>query len=219
MIDTSRQSGIIPDDLVRALRVVIVGAGAIGSHTAETLCKMGVNKFRIYDDDDVESHNIANQGFYLGDIGKPKVQALADRLGQGTGAEFFTHNEKLTPKSDLFEEDVVISAVDSMSARKIIWDNFLISDALYYIDGRMGARFGQVFFVDKSNEDHVKAYEDSMFDDSEAFVAPCSEKSTIFCAYGLSGFICATVAKIITKDDISTLVEVDFASPFLNRTV
>lgn len=61
-------------------RVHVIGCGAIGSHVAEQLARYGLTKITLYDFDTVESHNIANQLFTQEDIGKTKVQAVADYL-------------------------------------------------------------------------------------------------------------------------------------------
>jgi len=217
MINTVRQSGIIPDEAVRAASASIIGAGAIGSHTAEALCKMGVPSMKIWDFDIVEEHNLANQGFFIQDLGKFKAPALAERLSAGTGAEVVAYNERLE-KDCQFDTEFVISAVDSMASRLVIWENYLDSPrSTYFLDGRMGARFGQVYFVDKQKPETIELYKNSLFSDEEAYTVPCTEKATIFCAYGIGSVICALVAKTLIKDDIRYVVEVDFANMFMNK--
>lgn len=58
-------------------RIHIIGCGAGGSTIAELLARYGLTQITLYDDDVVDSHNIANQMYRYGDIGKPKVEALA----------------------------------------------------------------------------------------------------------------------------------------------
>tara|TARA_B100000131_G_scaffold221323_1_gene212824 strand:- start:17752 stop:18417 length:666 start_codon:yes stop_codon:yes gene_type:complete len=219
MIDTTRQSGIIPDGLINNITVGVVGAGAIGSHTVETLTKMGVRRIKVFDDDTVESHNLANQGYFIPEIGYKKVEALAKRLSEGTGAEIIAEFARVE-EGHTFEETYVVSAVDSMSSRKAIFESFLMSpSARFFIDGRMAARFGQVFFVDKGDRETVENYEKSLFSDEEAMPLPCTEKATIFCAYGLASLICSAVAKSVICEPINfKVVEIDFTNWRLNRT-
>lgn len=61
-------------------RIHIIGCGAIGSTVAENLVRFGITKITLYDFDTVEAHNIANQMFRQTDIGKMKVDALAEYL-------------------------------------------------------------------------------------------------------------------------------------------
>lgn len=61
-------------------RIHIVGCGAVGSTVAENLVRMGLTKITLWDFDTVDAHNIANQMYRESDIGKLKVEALADQL-------------------------------------------------------------------------------------------------------------------------------------------
>ncbi len=61
-------------------RLHIIGCGAIGSTVAENLARFGLTKITLYDFDKVEAHNIANQMFTHEDIGKFKVDAVAEYL-------------------------------------------------------------------------------------------------------------------------------------------
>lgn len=61
-------------------RIHIIGCGSVGSTVAENLVRCGITKITLWDFDTVEAHNIANQMFRDADIGKPKVEALADIL-------------------------------------------------------------------------------------------------------------------------------------------
>lgn len=63
-------------------RIHIIGCGAIGSTVAENLVRFGITKITLYDFDNVEPHNIANQMFRHTDIGKAKVDALAEYLAE-----------------------------------------------------------------------------------------------------------------------------------------
>lgn len=63
--------------------VLILGAGAIGSHVAWILAAHGVGHLIVLDDDDVEESNLNRQLLYTrDDIGRPKVEALVDHLMQ-----------------------------------------------------------------------------------------------------------------------------------------
>lgn len=58
--------------------VHIIGCGSVGSTVAENLARCGVAKFALWDFDNVEPHNIANQMFTQKQIGMRKVDALKD---------------------------------------------------------------------------------------------------------------------------------------------
>lgn len=52
--------------------------GAVG--TVEDLARAGVRQFTLIDPDSVQAPNIATQGYFISDIGKPKVDCVAQRL-------------------------------------------------------------------------------------------------------------------------------------------
>lgn len=66
--------------LLQAACVGIAGAGGLGSVVAETLARAGVGRLVIADDDVVEHSNLNRQRYALGQVGSPKVQALAANL-------------------------------------------------------------------------------------------------------------------------------------------
>ena len=61
-------------------RIHIIGCGAIGSTVAENLVRFGLTRITLYDFDVVEEKNVANQMFRQIDVGKKKVEALAEML-------------------------------------------------------------------------------------------------------------------------------------------
>lgn len=78
-MDLSKSYEFMQPDKVRD-RIHVIGCGAIGSTIGELLAKGGFTRITLYDFDHVESHNIANQMFTELDIGKEKVDALAERM-------------------------------------------------------------------------------------------------------------------------------------------
>ena len=100
--------------------ITVIGAGAIGSATVLTLTKMGCSNVTVYDEDVLSEHNIPNQMALVQYVGSPKVDALAHLVES-------LSEVKIRPLSSNYRgqrlEGVVISAVDSMSARKMIWSS------------------------------------------------------------------------------------------------
>lgn len=215
-LDFTRQSGLIPGEAAERTKVVVVGAGAIGSHVTEVLCKMGIRHIQVIDYDTIEPHNLPNQGYYLQDLGRLKVEALAERLGSGTGAQVVPVNQKLEG-IERFDCDILISAVDSMAVRRLIFDSFICSTRCsMFIDTRMGARFGKVLLVRKDDES-MSRYESTLHSDDEGYQEPCTQKSTIFCAYGLSSVVGAVVAKYLMGEELVKSADVDFSNMFMDR--
>lgn len=78
-MDLSKSYDFFKPEMLPA-RIHIIGCGAIGSTVAENLVRFGITQITLYDFDIVEPHNIANQMFCQTDIGKPKIEALAEYL-------------------------------------------------------------------------------------------------------------------------------------------
>ena len=54
----------------------IIGCGAVGSTIAENLARLGIKELNLWDFDDVEEHNIANQMFFQHQVNKPNTEAV-----------------------------------------------------------------------------------------------------------------------------------------------
>lgn len=68
------------DPINISANIHIVGVGAIGSHVAEQLARMGIQQLTLWDFDVVNAHNIPNQLYSHTDIGMLKVDALEKHL-------------------------------------------------------------------------------------------------------------------------------------------
>ncbi|MDD0972374.1 tRNA cyclic N6-threonylcarbamoyladenosine(37) synthase TcdA [Pseudomonas fontis] len=66
---------------LRAAHVAIVGIGGVGSWAAEAIARSGVGEISLFDLDDVCVSNTNRQSHALeGNVGRPKVEVMAERL-------------------------------------------------------------------------------------------------------------------------------------------
>jgi len=107
----SRISRNIDFSRMLSVRLIVVGTGA--SHRLiEDLGRMGIKRFTLIDPDRVEEKNLAAQGFVHGDIGRPKVEALADRLRE---VEFEQGNPDMSPLTiETFHSDFTTLAAEEI---------------------------------------------------------------------------------------------------------
>jgi len=113
--------------LARA-RVLLVGAGGLGSPAAFYLAAAGVGTLRLIDDDVVERSNLQRQILHTdAAIGQPKVASAAARLAAlNPGIQMEPIRERLTPANVervLDGVDVVLDGADNFPVR------YLLSDA------------------------------------------------------------------------------------------
>lgn len=108
-------------------RVLIVGAGGLGSPAAMYLAAAGVGNIGIVDDDNVDLTNLQRQIIHTNqNIGKPKVLSAKERMnGINPDVKVETYGMKLDEtnvKSIFSEYDFVIDATDNFEAKFLIND-------------------------------------------------------------------------------------------------
>ena len=136
---------------LRKASVCIVGLGGLGSPAAFYLAAAGVGHLDLVDGDRVDLSNLQRQILYTtADVGRPKVEAAADRLrALNPGVALRLWPGPLTPDNAdeiLTAANVVIDATDSPAAK------FLIADRCHdhgrpYVHGGITAFTGQLMTV------------------------------------------------------------------------
>jgi molybdopterin/thiamine biosynthesis adenylyltransferase len=194
-VDHTRHIGIFNAD---GWAATLIGAGGIGSMTGIVLAKMGLSQITLYDDDNVDEVNIATQFYRFEDIGQPKVSALKTLIERFSDTLVTPSTERVTLSTnpDELRNPIIISAVDSVDARKEIWDAVQKANPLWYLDARMAAEQFHLYTVDM---DEPGWYDASLMALNEDDVPelPCTEKATIYTAAVAAGHIAATVKNII----------------------
>jgi molybdopterin/thiamine biosynthesis adenylyltransferase len=106
-----------------AARVIVCGAGALGSHLTENLVRQGVCQLTVIDDDRVEAHNIGTQVYEEGDIGVPKAEVLRARCFRATGVEIAAITKRLAEQNAaklLRDADLVCDTFDNSASRGLV---------------------------------------------------------------------------------------------------
>ena len=103
-------------------RVLIVGAGGLGTPAAQYLAGAGVGSIRLVDDDHIALSNLPRQLAYTeDDLGQLKAEVLARRLRDANGEiavdAYCVRFEGDTASKLLEGVDIVLDATDSLQAR------------------------------------------------------------------------------------------------------
>ena len=77
---TQPRDGTSPMTEFAGRSVALLGCGAIGSHLAEHLVRVGVTELTLVDNAGVSTGNLARQAYDEADLTQPKPRALAHRL-------------------------------------------------------------------------------------------------------------------------------------------
>ncbi len=114
-----------PDVVARLakLRVVLGGAGALGSNLADNLVRQGLATLRVIDRDQVETHNVGTQVYWAGEVGAWKVEALKNRVFRTCGVEIETMHKELNEKTAdrfLAGSGLVIDTFDNSTSRRLV---------------------------------------------------------------------------------------------------
>lgn len=120
--------GVEGQELIRNGRVLVVGAGGLGSPVAMYLAAAGVGTIGILDGDWVELSNLQRQVLHFTpDIGRPKVESAREKLlKMNPGVNVVMHRDFLTAENAaeiIKDYDFVVDGTDNFSAK------FLINDA------------------------------------------------------------------------------------------
>jgi molybdopterin/thiamine biosynthesis adenylyltransferase/proteasome lid subunit RPN8/RPN11 len=120
-----RAFGSDGQELLRRLRVGVVGGGGTGSAVYEQLVRLGVGEILVIDDDEVSVTNLTRiHGSTIADVCRPKVEVLANSARAiGLDTTVKARRARITERA-AFEElrgcDVVFGCTDDNAGRAVL---------------------------------------------------------------------------------------------------
>jgi adenylyltransferase/sulfurtransferase len=140
---------------LKAAKVLMIGAGGLGSPLGMYLAAAGVGKLGIVDFDVVDSTNLQRQLLHgTGDVGRSKLESAKESLNDiNPNVEIITHETRLSSENALniiSEYDLVVDGTDNFPTR------YLVNDACVllgkpYVYGSIFRFDGQVTVFDSKN--------------------------------------------------------------------
>lgn len=114
----SRNTGLLESSVMNTKSALIVGCGSVGSFIALELARAGVGSFILVDSDTLEIHNICRHQLGFRDLGRYKVDAVADAIRNiNPSAKIIKFRGILqdmpTEYLDGFEDGIVIGTGDN----------------------------------------------------------------------------------------------------------
>ncbi len=145
---TLRGFGLAGQERLAASRVLVVGAGGLGSPAATYLVAAGVGTLTLVDTDVVDETNLHRQLLYsTPDIGRRKLEVAGDRLSSLNPHVNLTLREtrlnSMNAASLVDGHDIVIDATDNFPARYAINDACL-GAGIPFVYGSVARFQGQV---------------------------------------------------------------------------
>jgi adenylyltransferase/sulfurtransferase len=143
-----KEVGGIGQAKLKAARVLVVGAGGLGSPLVLYLAAAGVGAIGVVDDDVVELSNLQRQiAHTTGRIGVPKVASVAEAaVAINPGVQLETHQMRLSAgniRGLLDQYDLVCDGTDNFATRFLVADacvlarRTLISAAVLRFEGQL----------------------------------------------------------------------------------
>lgn len=220
---TSRFSSAVWFNEIQEKVVILAGVGGIGSYVGFLLARMKPKSLFIYDDDAVEFANMSGQLYSKEDVGKKKVDALADMVSRYAMYDStFAIAERFT--NDCEASDIMICGFDNMEARKTFFNKWLShvkskseDDRKHclFIDGRLAAEELQVFCIQGNDTYNITNYcENFLFSDEEADATICSYKQTTFMANMIGSIIVNLFTNFVANEVVDGLRDLPFMTSY-----
>ncbi len=192
---------------LKAAKVLVVGAGGLGSPLLLYLAAAGVGKIGIVDGDKVDYSNLHRQVLYTTeDVGKPKVQAAKERLQQlnsyikiDTFFEFLNRDNALNIIS---EYDIIADGSDNFPTRYLVNDACVICNKInvYASIFRFEGQVSVFNYVNKNGSRGVNYRDLYPVPPAPDSVPNCAESGVLGVLPGIIGSMQANeVIKIITN--------------------
>ena len=148
--------GIIGQKKILSSKVLIVGAGGLGSPVAEFLSRAGVGSIGVVDDDKVSLSNLHRQNLYnTSDIGKFKVKIAKDKTKK------INHNTKVTIykirlnnnnfKKIINDYDYIVDGSDNFTT-KFLLNDYCLKFKKVLVTGAISKFDGHVFTFNFKNK-------------------------------------------------------------------
>lgn len=175
-------------------RVLVAGAGGLGSPVAMYLAAAGVGTIGIVDADTVSLSNLQRQIMHrTADIGRLKTESATDTLTA------INPNIKIEPHQTMLDRgnadsliaryDLVIDCTDNFDSRLLINDT-CVRSGKPYIHGSVSRFTGQVFTYLPGSCDYRAIYGD----ETPEYEAPCAIDGILNTVVGVIGTLQATEA-------------------------
>jgi len=216
---------IIPDvgmtgqKRLKNAKVLVIGAGGLGSPALLYLAAAGVGTLGIAEFDEVDESNLQRQIIHgQSDIGRPKAESAKDSIAETNPlVEVIVHNERLD-NDNVFEiftgYDLIVDGTDNFATR------YLVNDAAYFL--KIPYVWGSIYRFDGQASVFWPTLENA---DGSTAEAPCYR-----CLYpeppppgmvpscaegGVLGVLCASIGSIQVNEAIKLLTGI--GEPLVGR--
>nr|WP_198428252.1 adenylyltransferase/sulfurtransferase MoeZ [Nocardia bovistercoris] len=211
---------IIPDlgvdgqKRLKNAKVLVIGAGGLGSPALLYLAAAGVGTLGIVEFDEVDASNLQRQIIHgESDIGRPKADSARDSIREiNSGITVNLHKIRLEPDNavELFADyDLIVDGTDNFATRYLVNDAAVLAGKPY-VWGSIYRFEGQVsVFWEDAPDDRGINYRDLYPEAPPPGMVPsCAEG-------GVLGVLCASIGSVMVTEAIKLLTGI--GDPLLGR--
>ncbi|MGB2951075.1 MAG: adenylyltransferase/sulfurtransferase MoeZ [Rhodococcus sp. (in: high G+C Gram-positive bacteria)] len=196
--------GTIGQRRLRSARVLVIGAGGLGSPALLYLAAAGVGTLGIVEFDEVELSNLQRQVIHgQSDVGRSKAASARDSIREiNDGVEVRLHEYRLDSANavQLFEQyDLILDGTDNFATRYLVNDAAILAGKPY-VWGSIYRFEGQVsVFWEKAPGGRGLNYRDLYPEPPPPGMVPsCAEG-------GVLGVLCASVGSVMVTEAIKLI--------------
>ncbi len=195
----------------RKTKVHLIGLGGIGSWVALLAARAGFSLSTV-DFDDIDRTNVSGQLFGTTQVGHHKVDAVISMVEFYTGQYISGSYEKFEPDSSIINKGFVIAALDSMKARKDLFNAYrskIERGVITLIDGRLLAEQYEIFVI-RTKEEADRYEKEFLYTDEEVPDVACTAKQTSHYAAAIA----ADIVRFMTNSLLVSYEQIPAFVPF-----
>ncbi|GEE03954.1 adenylyltransferase/sulfurtransferase MoeZ [Gordonia spumicola] len=196
--------GVTGQRRLKNARVLVLGAGGLGSPTLLYLAAAGVGTIGIIDFDTVDESNLQRQVIHgVADLGRPKTHSARDSIAAiNPHVDVVVHDERLEPEGavDLFGRyDVIVDGADNFATRYLCNDAAVLAGkpvvwgSIYRFDGQVS-----VFWQNAPDGRGLNLRDLYPQAPPPGTVPSCAEG-------GVLGVLCASVGSIMATETVKLI--------------
>jgi molybdopterin/thiamine biosynthesis adenylyltransferase/rhodanese-related sulfurtransferase len=195
--------GAVGQRRLKNAKVLVIGAGGLGSPALLYLAAAGVGTLGIIDDDDVDLSNLQRQVIHgVADVGRPKIESARDAItALNPLVDVRLHNVRLDASNalELFADyDLILDGADNFATRYLVNDAAAILGKPYV--------WGSIFRFDGQVsvfwEKHGPTYRDLYPEAPPAGSVPSCGEGGVF------GMLCAAVGSLMVTEAVKLITGV-----------
>ncbi|TSD97312.1 adenylyltransferase/sulfurtransferase MoeZ [Skermania sp. ID1734] len=206
--------GVTGQKRLKNAKVLVIGAGGLGSPALLYLAAAGVGTIGIVEFDEVDTSNLQRQVIHgESDVGRPKAESARDSIHDiNSGIDVRLHEFRLEPDNavELFRQyDLILDGTDNFATRYLVNDAAVLAGKPY-VWGSIYRFEGQVsVFWEDAPDGRGLNYRDLYPEAPPPGMVPsCAEG-------GVLGILCASIGSVMVTEAIKLITGI--GEPLLGR--